>query len=137
MSREKITAATCLSCGVCCVAPYGQDAFADVTAVDERRLGRRFVRLHVVQTTPFEQLLGIVEGNTIPQGAIRTKECEQKTGPLKGLLGSVCAALRGSLMSRVSCSIYEKRPQVCREAVVPGDRVCRQIRAAFQAGANE
>lgn len=129
--REVITAETCRSCGACCVAPHDQDAFCDVTAADEERLGRRFVRLNVLHSTPYDQLLRAMDGTRAVDGAIRTVWREQKAGPLKGYSGCACAALRGSVMSRVSCSVYERRPRACRVAVKPGDRTCREVRKMF------
>ena len=83
----------------------------------------------------FATLTGLahaIDGNRIPDGAIKTVWTKQKTGPLKGIEICACAALRGSVMQRVSCSVYEDRPRVCRVAVVPGDKACRQAREMFQ-----
>lgn len=41
--------------------------------------------------------------------------------------GVVCAALRGNVGRRVSCSIYERRPEACR-GFLPGSRDCLDAR---------
>jgi Fe-S-cluster containining protein len=100
---------------MCCVAPHDQAGFADVTAADQRRLGARVVRLHVVG------------------GAMRTQWRTQRSGPFAGWEMCTCRMLRGSVGRRVSCRIYDRRPRVCRAAVRPGDTVCRALRAAMSA----
>jgi Fe-S-cluster containining protein len=40
----------------------------------------------------------------------------------------MCAALKGTVMHKVKCSIYDKRPHACKTAVVPGDSTCRFLR---------
>ena len=130
--KETITPETCLKCGACCISPHDQPAFCDVTDKDMERLGKRLVRLHVLQSNQLDRLASILDGGYCPQGAIKTAWREQKTGPLKGFELCACSALRGSVLSKVSCSVYEKRPEVCRKAVKPGDRVCRIIRRAFK-----
>jgi Fe-S-cluster containining protein len=116
-AREIITAATCRSCGACCWSMVDQEYYADVTPEDVERLPKRFVKLHVVQS----------------EEAIATKWQKQAAGPFKGVSACVCAALRGSLMHRVSCSVYENRPRSCRNALQPGDRSCRETRRMFKA----
>ena len=125
MAKEVITSETCRSCGACCIAPYNQPSFCDVEEKDLKRLGRRVVRLHVLQPTVFEQLVGD------SRAALRTRWTKVAAGPLAGWQLNQCVMLRGSPMQRVGCRIYEKRPGVCRSAVKPGDRACREIRAAF------
>lgn len=130
---SRITQATCLTCGLCCVSPAHQDAFCDVTGEDMDRLGKPFVRLHVVQPEPLELLQRALHGRSSYTGAIKTKPRVIASGPLRGLEARPCVALRGTLGVRVSCSVYAKRPQTCRTAVVPGDRVCRTLRVALVA----
>lgn len=129
--RETITAATCRTCGVCCVSLTDQESYADVTAEDERRLGKRFVRLNVLRTSAIDRFASSIDGARLPDGAIKTAWKKQATGVLKGFNACVCVALRGSLLSRVSCSVYERRPDVCSRAVIPGDKTCRDARRMF------
>jgi Fe-S-cluster containining protein len=103
----------CLTCGLCCVSLEDQDEYCNVDAKDEARLGKRFVRLNVVN------------------GAIKTKWKLQRSGPLKGAEACACVALQGSVGHRVRCSVYEIRPKVCHTAVKPGDRACHQVRRLF------
>jgi Fe-S-cluster containining protein len=131
--REVITAKTCLSCGACCVAPQHQDTFADIYVEDLVRLGPAFTKKHVAMTTTFERAISAIGGTREPpDAAIRTRWRLQKKGPLRSYELLTCAALRGDVFKTVSCSVYQKRPRVYREAVKPGDRTCRAIRAAFQ-----
>jgi Fe-S-cluster containining protein len=114
------------------VAPYEQDAFCDVTPEDVGRLGKKFVRLNVLLSRPIDVFAAAIDGADYPSAAIKTKWRESKVGALKGFRFNVCVALRGSVMHKVSCSVYEDRPRVCREAVKPGDRTCREIRRTFK-----
>ena len=122
----------CLSCGACCVAPRSQDAFCDVSAEDLERLGRGWVKKNVLFSSPFDRLVSMIDGNQVPLAAIATKWTEQKSGPLKGHELCSCVALKGSVMNAVKCSVYEKRPETCKTAVVPGDRNCLDLRRAFK-----
>jgi Fe-S-cluster containining protein len=110
----KLTSEDCRKCGVCCVSLTEHPEYADVTEKDKARLGQRFVRLNVLQD------------------AIKTEWKTQRTGPFKGVQACSCVALRGSLMSRVSCSVYKVRPEVCKKAVKPGDRTCLRVRQMFR-----
>lgn len=129
---EKITADTCRSCGICCVSLTTSETYCDVTIEDMKRLSKAFVRNNVIQTRVFDRLAHALDGNRIPDGAIKTAWKGQKAGPLKGVEVCACTALRGSVMHRVSCSVYENRPRVCQTAVVPGDKACRQVRGMVQ-----
>jgi Fe-S-cluster containining protein len=131
-STEKITADTCRSCGICCVSLTGSEVYCDVTVEDMKRLSKGFVRKNVVRSSLFDRLAHALDGNRIPDGAVKTVWKSQKAGPLKGVEVCACAALRGSVMNSVSCSVYEHRPRVCQTAVVPGDKTCRQARGMFQ-----
>src|SRR5688572_17446314 len=119
MPREKLTAESCRSCGMCCVAFDDQEVFANVTPADEPQLGKRIVRLHVLD------------------GALRTQWRRQRSGPFSGWEMNTCRMLQGSVGSRVSCRIYERRPRCCHVAVKPGDRVCREVRRIMREGEPE
>jgi hypothetical protein len=103
----------CQTCGLCCVSLEDQEEYCNVDEKDKARLGKRFVRLNVVND------------------AIKTVWRVQRSGPLKGAEACMCAALRGSIGKRVRCSVYEVRPKVCHTAVKPGDRTCLQVRRMF------
>jgi len=45
--------------------------------------------------------------------------------------GNRCAALDGKLGCEVSCSVYEKRPLVCREFQA-GSEDCKMVRNSFK-----
>lgn len=102
----------CRSCGLCCVSPYAANTYVDVTPRDEEKLGKKFVRLHVID------------------GSIAVEEVVTKRGPLMGVRMNRCAALRGSVGFAVHCSVYENRPAICRVALMPGDEACLDIRRA-------
>ena len=126
--REVVTAETCRACGVCCVSMRDQEVYCDVTVEDERRLGKRFVRLNVLRPRPVDLLANALGGTMIPQGAIKTAWRQQESGPLKGTEVCACVALRGTVLKKTSCAVYDNRPKACREAVKPGDHNCRALR---------
>lgn len=117
----------CRECGLCCVSPHDQECFCDLLEEDEKRLGSRTLRGKVVYPTFFDQLAHEIDGRHIP-AAIKTRWVEQKAGPLKGISTCSCVFLQGSLLKKVSCQVYEKRPRACRVAVKPGDRTCKTLR---------
>jgi Fe-S-cluster containining protein len=100
----------CQTCGACCVAERDDPTYPYVSPADVRRSPPRFVRLHVINEH------------------IATTPARQRVGPLRGTTACTCAALRGSVGHRVSCSIYEHRPDVCR-AFEPGSSACLAARS--------
>lgn len=86
-----------------------------------KRLGRQFVRLNVIQPTPLE--------NT--GGAIATRWVDTQEGPFRDLRVNACVALAGDVGHDVRCTVYDRRPEVCRMAIQPGDEWCRELRARF------
>ncbi len=98
---------------------------------DLDRLSAGFIRKNVKFTTPFQGLLAAISHRREVTATISTKWAAIRTGPLKDYEMNYCAALRGSVMSRVRCTIYANRPAVCRSAVKPGDRNCKDVRRAF------
>ena len=124
--RAKITASDCTSCGLCCISLNDQDAFCDVTTKDEALLGKKFVRLHVLRPSLFDRLT-----SEAPHGVIKTKWRKTTKGPLRGISLCGCVALVGDAMHRTKCSVYKRRPRVCREAVKPGDKTCRWLRDQY------
>jgi Fe-S-cluster containining protein len=102
---------------MCCASSISTSAFVDVTEEDKARLGKDFVRLHVVSD------------------AIVTVNREVKRGPLKGVCLDKCAALIGDVGWGVHCRVYEDRPEVCRSTLEPGDDLCHAIRAELLARA--
>lgn len=102
----------CQTCGICCTS-LGADVetIADMVPEDVLRLNARQIRLHVLNM------------------ATRAKWQDQTAGPLAGARACVCNALSGSILHRVRCTIYEVRPQVCRE-FAPGSKRCLEARAA-------
>ena len=99
--RLPIVAETCRKCGACCVSPYDSDRYVDLDEDDPARFSLLFRKHAVVGRS------------------LRTKH--DAAG------NCVCVALRGTVGQRVSCSVYENRPRVCR-AFRPGSGDCRQAR---------
>lgn len=92
-----------------------------------KRLGRQFVRLNVIQPTPLEN----IGGEMIGYAAIATRWVDTKEGPFRDLRVNACVALAGDVGHSVRCTVYERRPEVCRMAIQPGDEWCRQLRTRF------
>lgn len=130
--RRKRPLYDCRTCGVCCVSLYEQDVFCDVTEKDMRRLGPAFCKKYVLAPNLVTQLLEHIDGRRHNYYALATRPRVQRAGDLRGVEVCACAMLRGSVMNRVSCRIYDKRPVVCRQAVKPGDRTCRALRSMIQ-----
>lgn len=135
MSREDKSAERrkqvldCRMCGACCVSIYDQPAFCDVTEADMKRMGMPLVRKQVMFASVVDSLAAALLGDqTFVEAAIRTKWKKMWVGPLKGIDVCACVFLRGSVLNRTSCAIYEKRPYTCRNAVKPGTRLCKDIR---------
>ncbi len=131
-TTEAITPKTCTTCGACCIAPGTQDVFCDISQTDAERLGKKFVRLHVLQPSAFDVLAHKIDGRSLPFGVIYTEVKKQRQGPFRTWSFTVCRMLRGSVFHSTRCSIYNKRPDTCKTAVVPGDKQCRRIRKALQ-----
>ncbi len=124
----------CLTCGLCCIAPYDQDVFADVDDQSLERLliqkGERWALKNIMLASPFDRLCDAIDGGRSPGAAIKTHWKPVKTGPMRGCRVCACVALRGDPAHKVSCSIYEHRPESCRKAIQPGDNSCLAIRKA-------
>lgn len=100
----RLTEKDCQACGACCGPPYVAPTYIDLTRDDVRRLPRGYRLRYVTK-------------NSAP--ALQTKTTED---------GIVCVALRGRIGTRVSCAIYERRPDACRR-FLPGSRKCLALRA--------
>ena len=87
----------CRTCGACCVADYDDVGYVHVNEEDFDRLTEKEQRRLVHEEASEERLL-----------VFRTlKTASDKCGNCR------CAALRGTVGLRVSCTIYERRPQAC------------------------
>ena len=111
-SKALESGALCRSCGACCVAPFMSDGWAGLEDEDLPALKR--VRLRIVHDADLRPL-------------IATEQREIRQGPLAGYRATVCHKLRGTPGVRASCTIYDKRPSVCRE-YRPGSSVCLEAR---------
>ena len=128
----KKSAPNCRTCGVCCVSLQDDDIWAELTMADAERLGERWCRRNVLGHSMMDVLCRTLDGQPSYLGDIMTKWRKLRAGPFKGVEVCTCVALRGSILHRVSCSVYEKRPAVCRNALNPGERQCLEARRLFQ-----
>lgn len=112
----------CLTCGLCCCAPAGQDAFCDVTKEDAKRLPRKF-KLKLWRPSIFDHVIAATEGTTYPHAALKTHELGEFTA---------CVALEGEVGKKVKCAVYRGRPLTCHEAVKPGDKTCRSLQKIYK-----
>ena len=131
MKRESVTSETCVSCGACCIAPYDQDAYADIEEKDMKRMGKKLVRRLVVYADPIGMLIASVAGQPAVGPAIKTRWRKARAGPMRGIRMCSCAALKGDVMKKVECSIYDVRPRICR-TFVPGSEACRHARSTLR-----
>lgn len=93
----------CGTCGACCIADYdGDETYVHLDEIDIKRFTVRERRLLVTDH------------------GMRTKY--DRTGNCR------CKALRGTVGVRASCSVYARRPRVCRNFPVGGN-CCLQARA--------
>jgi len=100
----------CRTCGLCCTPDMDYGYLPDIEEHELARFSPTWVRRCIVKVGKWK--------------AIRTASKLQRCGPFAGTKQLVCIALRGSLMHRVSCAIYDRRPDVCRDAIKPGDADC-------------
>ena len=96
----------CLTCGLCCSPHRDQETFCDLDEADLKRLDQKWVRRHVLGFSAFDRVVAAVDGVNLPALVIKTQWKKAATGPLRGFEARVCVALKGTLMHRVSCSIY-------------------------------
>lgn len=99
----------CRTCGACCAAPDGETTFVAVDRVDLARLGPREAKRLVVLDPTIPS--GLAMAVTTPSGERRPR----------------CACLEGALGARVTCTVYEVRPEACRD-VQAGDAWCLESR---------
>lgn len=130
--RAKKELPDCCACGACCVSPYDQDVFCDISEADEKLLGAALVRRYVLYPSFFDSLCSAIDEHAPHWGAIKTRWRTMRAGPLKGTDVCACVFLEGTVLKRVKCRIYEKRPQTCRRAMRPGEKACLKLRRLFQ-----
>lgn len=122
---------SCTECGACCVSASDQNVFCDLTEQEAAALSPQFKSANVRTLSLLAVIIGRSQGRNTPWYALRTKWLLSRAGPLKGIEANVCCMLQGSLLHKVRCRIYDKRPSVCRTAVKPGDRACKKLRRAL------
>lgn len=99
----------CVTCGACCVSDYNAVDYVHLTDFDLDQLTDEDHRLLVYVEDGFGKPLCSIKTVTDSHGNCR------------------CKALRGEVGDRVSCSIYEQRPTVCRQ-FSPGSSECSAAR---------
>jgi Fe-S-cluster containining protein len=109
LERERdVTDAQCGSCGSCCGPYESQAGWPDLTRADVARL-TDYEFKHYVTT----------EDTFFP--ALRTKMTAHHV--------LVCRFLKGEVGEKVSCAIYDRRPDACRKFPA-GSVMCREFRRA-------
>lgn len=104
----------CRTCGACCVAPYEATEFVDLLPKD------------------FEQLSKGYQRRVNEQGAFGALDLVSVCLPVVVTVDETrCLALRGTVMGRVCCAIYERRPYVCR-IFKPDSRDCFAVRRSME-----
>jgi Fe-S-cluster containining protein len=101
----------CTKCGACCVADYDSPDYVHLLDQDLERL----------TDTEREQLVYVEQTFGQPQSSMKT--CYDARENCR------CIALKGVVGEQVSCSIYERRPNVCRNFTA-GDSICDYARQA-------
>lgn len=101
----------CRTCGACCGPGVDEEYYVSLLEGDAERLSDGYRRLHVVHTD--EECLF---------NHLATKRTKHS--------GVVCVALRGKIGRRVCCSIYRRRPCLCR-TFRRGDESCIEARKAL------
>ena len=93
----------CVACGACCVADYDEPGYAHVTTEDLIRFSReeedKFIHTESGART--------VTWHYMKTARDRHGNCR-------------CSALSGDVGDRVTCTIYESRPNVCRKFFAGG-----------------
>lgn len=123
----------CTECGLCCIvyAYADQNAFCNLCDEDIPRIPKQYRRF-IRGLSPFDRLCAELDGHPVT-AALATKVRRVRSGPLKDTEVCACALLRGDPLLHTRCAIYKNRPQVCRTAVVPGDRTCVELRRSVKA----
>jgi Fe-S-cluster containining protein len=99
---------SCLACGACCLADYADVSYVSVSEQDYDQLTP-----HEQETLVHTDHVGLIRRRSL-RTASRASDCR-------------CIALRGNVGSEVTCSIYERRPGVCRR-FEPGGTACSLAR---------
>jgi Fe-S-cluster containining protein len=100
----------CQTCGACCVSPYTGDAYV---ALHDSEVSR----MTMAQLPVILQRQGGEPPEFLPR--LGTKRNANAM--------NVCAAFEGDARSTCSCSIYESRPNACRQFEA-GGAACREAR---------
>ena len=100
----------CLTCGACCASPFIGEGYIRLNPEEEKRLRRRGLPILEVVSDPEDRIV-----------LLGTKQNCRAT--------RVCIALSGTVGNQVACSIYEQRPELCRQFEA-GSPECRQARRA-------
>lgn len=103
---------SCVRCGACCIADYDDVDYVHLTEDDFERLTEREQRL----LTCKDDSDGFLVFRFLRTTHDRRGNCR-------------CKALRGTIGTRVACSIYERRPIACRR-FEQGSTVCLIAREA-------
>lgn len=99
----------CTQCGACCVSDFDSVDYVHLLEQDIDRM------------TDDEQERFIYVEQTYGKSQSSMRTCRDRKGNCR------CAALTGEIGVEVACSIYERRPNVCRN-FEPGTDICDYAR---------
>lgn len=99
----------CVRCGACCISDYESVDYVHMLEEDVEQLSEEEQERYVYTEETFGS----------PQHSMKT--CYDKIGNCR------CKALKGVIGQDVSCAIYDRRPNVCRN-FQPGTDVCDYAR---------
>ncbi len=137
MARKPKEIPNCQTCGICCISTKDSDIWAEITMEDAERLGSPWCKRNVLGRSTIDLLCAAISGQRTYFGGIMTRWRKVTSGPFKGISVCACVALKGSPMQKVRCAVYEKRPEVCRKALQPGEKQCLEARRMFLSAVEE
>ena len=105
----------------------------ELTKEDLTRLGKRRVRLHVIQPRVIDMLAAAIDGCSLVP-VLSTQQLAVRSGPLRRNRWDyeACVYLRGVPLKNTRCAVYEDRPSVCR-GFKPGGAGCLATRRLYDA----
>lgn len=103
----------CETCGACCASPWNSDGYIRLANDDLPRIQR--LGLEIVSE---------------PQQGDDADAVTPRLGTCLSEGQRVCAAFAGCIGVRCGCSIYDDRPQACRQ-LVPMGPFCKAARQRF------
>lgn len=105
----------CRSCGACCISENGKHHI-EISERDVLRFAPRTRKMHVL-TTPVSETEQRYHLRVLPPPATPQMFVDSIT----------CSLLEGAIGDGCKCSVYNQRPQACRD-LEPGSKACLKAR---------